>query len=66
MSVGVAETRAAAATVAAKAYRSLDNERGRTPTQVRVISAADLAADGGDAALDRAEADIRDGAGERL
>jgi hypothetical protein len=54
--VTVSETRA----VAAKAYRRLHNDRGQAPMQMRVIGAADLAAKSGDAAVDVAEADIRD------
>ncbi len=60
MSVAVSETRAAAATLAGNAYRTLHNESGRAPSQVRVISAADLAAEGGDAASEQADTDIGD------
>lgn len=59
MSVAVSESRAAASTLAASAYQSLHNERGRAPSQVRVISGANLAAQEGDAAVEQAAADIR-------
>lgn len=60
VSVAVAEQRDAAATMAANAYRSLHDETGHAPSQVRVIISDDLSRQGGDAALALAEADLRD------
>jgi hypothetical protein len=56
--VSMVETRRAAARIAAGAYVERLDASGRAPTQVRVISATKLLSEGGQAAVDRAAADL--------
>ena len=48
MTVAVSDIRASAARLAAGAYRERHNPHGETPTQVRVVSAAQLVREGGE------------------
>jgi hypothetical protein len=62
VAVAVAENRRLAASLAAGAYKNLANSRGRTPNGVRIISARELAVEGGADAVERAGRDIADDA----
>jgi hypothetical protein len=56
--VNMVETRRAAARIAGDVYVDRLDAGGRAPTQVRVISTSKLMREGGQAAVDRAVADI--------
>jgi hypothetical protein len=58
----VFDGRAAAAGVAAGAYRERRNGRGETPWQVRVVTAGQLRREGGQRDLNIADADVARGA----
>ena len=58
LAIEVTEDRRAAAVLAAEAFRHLVNARGEAPTQVRVISRADLVRQGGEDAISRAAVDL--------
>jgi hypothetical protein len=60
VAVAVSEDRRLAASLAAAAYQNLADERGRTPTGVRIMSARELEIEGGTDAVDRAARDIAD------
>lgn len=62
--VGASSTRDGAAALAAEIYRDALDARGATPTQVRVIDRERLLADAGEAAVEQAQRDLRDGPGE--
>jgi hypothetical protein len=62
VTVAVSESRSVAIGVAAGAYRDLQDECGRTPTQVRVVGRTRLLREGGDHAIAQAGADILRGA----
>jgi hypothetical protein len=56
--VNMVETRRAAARIAGDVYADRLDASGRAPTQVRVITTSNLMREGGQAAVDRAVADI--------
>jgi len=58
VTVAVSDTRKVAASVGADAYRNLQNERGHVPTQVRIVSAAQLRREHGHQAVQTANADM--------
>ena len=51
VTVAVSDTRNGAASVAADAYRQRHDQRGHAPTQVRIVSAAQLVREGGEREL---------------
>ena len=55
----VSDERRAAARLAPEVFRYLKNDRGRAPTEVRIVSITDLIVEGGEDALERARADLR-------
>jgi len=63
VTVAVSDTRRVAASIGADAYRNRENERGHLPTQVRVVSAAQLRREHGHQAVQAADADMARGAG---
>src|SRR4029077_1548217 len=58
VTVAVSDTRAGAASLAADAYRERRNPQGETPMQVRIVSAAQLAREGGEHELRIADAEL--------
>lgn len=58
VTVVVSETRRAAATLAADAYKGLADRRGETPRQVRVVSASQILREGGNSDLGLAYSDL--------
>jgi hypothetical protein len=62
VTVAVSDTRRVAARIGADAYRNLENERGHIPTQVRIVSAAQLRREHGHQAVQAADTDIARGA----
>jgi hypothetical protein len=58
VTVAVSDTRESAATVAANAYRERHDPRGQTPSQVRIVSAAQLVREGGEQELRIADAEL--------
>jgi hypothetical protein len=58
VTVAVSDSRASAAKVAADAYRGHCNPRGETPTQVRIVSAAQLVREGGEREVNLADAEL--------
>jgi hypothetical protein len=58
VTLAIEESRAAAAAVAARAFRELFNAHGDTPKQCRVVSAAQLVREGGERELRAAAAEI--------
>lgn len=58
VTVAVSDSRPVAVHQAAHAYRDLRDEQQRSPTQVRVVSDADLRREGGDGAVSEAAADL--------
>jgi hypothetical protein len=66
VTVSMAENRGLASTGAAAAYKGLLDDRGDKPSQVRVVSAAQLIREGGQGAVAIADAQIdrRDGSPE--
>jgi len=62
VTVAVSDTRRVAASIGADAYRNLENEYGHLPTQVRVVSAAQLRREHGDQVVQAADNDVARGA----
>jgi hypothetical protein len=58
VAVYMSETRRAASDLAAHAYRTVRNDRGRAPNRLRLVSRGQLVREGGDKAIRRADADI--------
>ena len=58
IAVAVSQDRRNAVQLGAQAYRHRVDPRGKSPTGVRVISVADLDAEGGDEAISRAACDL--------
>jgi hypothetical protein len=58
VTVAVSDTRNSAATVAAGAYRERHDPRGQAPSQVRIVSAAQLVREGGEHELRIADAEL--------
>ena len=70
VTVAVSDTRNSAATVAANAYRERHDPRGQVPSQVRIVSSAQLVREGGEQELRIADAELigaakREGHGRR-
>jgi hypothetical protein len=61
VTVAVSDTRAGAAMLAAGAYRERHNPQGDAPTQVRVVSAAQLVREGGEQEIRIADAELANG-----
>ena len=61
VTVAVTDTRASAARSAADAYRERLNPRGQAPTQVRIVSAAQLVREGGEQEIRIADAELISG-----
>ena len=61
VTVAVSDTRNGAASVAADAYRERYDQRGQAPTQVRIVSAAQLVREGGERELRLADAELMGG-----
>jgi hypothetical protein len=62
VAVAVSEDRRLAASLAAAAYQNLADDRGRTPTGVRIMGAGELEIEGGPDAVAKAARDIADAA----
>jgi hypothetical protein len=62
VAVAVSENRRLAASLAAAAYQNLADDRGRTPTGVRIMGARELEIEGGTDAVAKAARDIADAA----
>jgi hypothetical protein len=58
VTVAASDTRTSAATVAADAYRERHDPRGQAPSQVRIVSAAQLVHEGGEQELGVADAEL--------
>jgi hypothetical protein len=58
VTVAVSDTRESAATVAANAYRERHDPRGQAPSQVRIVSSAQLVREGGEHELRIADAEL--------
>ena len=58
VTVAVSDTRNSAATVAANAYRERLDPRGQAPSQVRIVSSAQLVREGGEQELRIADAEL--------
>jgi hypothetical protein len=56
----VSDDRRAAARLGPEVFRYLKNDRGRAPVEVRIASISDLMVEGGENALERARADLRE------
>jgi hypothetical protein len=56
----VSDDRRAAERLAPGVLRYLKNDRGRAPAEVRIVSLSDLIVEGGEDALERARADLRE------
>jgi hypothetical protein len=61
VTVAVSDTRNGAASVAADAYRERHDQRGQAPTQVRIVSAAQLVREGGEREIRIADAELMGG-----
>ena len=61
VTVAVSDTRASAARLAADAYRDRHNPNGEAPTQVRIVSAAQLVREGGEQEIHIADAELING-----
>lgn len=62
VTVAVTDTRASAARSAADPYRERHNPRGQAPTQVRIVSAAQLVREGGEEEIRIADSELISGA----
>jgi hypothetical protein len=58
VTVAVSDSRTSAARIAANTYRERHDPQGQTPSQVRVVSAAQLVREGGEQELRIAEAEL--------
>lgn len=58
VAVYLSETRRAASDLAAHAFHTVRNDRGRAPNRLRLVSPGQLVREGGDKAIRRADADI--------
>jgi hypothetical protein len=58
VTVAVSDTRSSAAKTAAEAYRERRDPRGEAPSQVRIVSAAQLEREGGEQELRIAEVEL--------
>jgi hypothetical protein len=59
VTVYLSENRRAAADLAADAYQTVRNDRGRAPERLRLVSRGQLRREGGENAIRRAGADIQ-------